>query len=117
MDTERARIENELLDLFATTTQISRDKLARDVLLADVGVDSLSTVELIFAIEEKYNISIPFNANDRAGADSRAFSTVGNVLDAVTELILAKAPAGAEQPVPVLANAAAGAEHSAPIAE
>ena len=100
MDTERARIENELLDLFATTTQISRDKLARDALLADVGVDSLSVVELIFAIEEKYDISVPFNANDRAGSDNRAFSTVGHVLDAVTELILTKAQAPAKAQVP-----------------
>ena len=31
--------------------------------LADLGIDSLALVETIFALEEAFDISIPFNAN------------------------------------------------------
>ena len=37
--------------------------------LADLGIDSLGLVEAIFAIEEAFDISVPFNANDPAVGD------------------------------------------------
>ncbi|MEN8741520.1 MAG: phosphopantetheine-binding protein, partial [Phaeobacter gallaeciensis] len=32
--------------------------------LEDLGIDSLGLVESIFAIEEEFDITIPFNANE-----------------------------------------------------
>ena len=32
--------------------------------LTDLGLDSLLVMELVFDIEEKFDITIPFNAND-----------------------------------------------------
>ena len=36
--------------------------------LATLGLDSLGLVEVIFALEEAFDIAIPFNANAAAGA-------------------------------------------------
>ncbi len=60
-----------------------------DASLGDLGIDSLGLVESIFAIEEAFDISVPFNANDGAqsGFD---ISSVGAIIAAVQSLIAAK---------------------------
>jgi len=35
-----------------------------DSTLSDLGVDSLGLVEIVFAIEEAFDVTVPFNAND-----------------------------------------------------
>ena len=57
--------------------------------LESLGIDSLGLVESIFAIEEAFDISIPFNANE---PDQSAFdiSSVGAIFAAVEALIAAK---------------------------
>jgi acyl carrier protein len=51
--------------------------------LSDIGLKSLSTVDMIFDLEEKFNIQIPFNANDPAAGQ---FETVGDVVRAIENL-------------------------------
>ena len=51
--------------------------------LQDLGIDSLSVVELIFELEEKFNIQIPYNAND-TGPE---LETVGEVVSAIENLV------------------------------
>ena len=57
--------------------------------LESLGIDSLGLVEAIFAIEEAFDISVPFNANepDKSGFD---ISSVGAIVGAVEALIAAK---------------------------
>jgi acyl carrier protein len=54
-----------------------------------LGLDSLGLVEAIFAIEETFDISVPFNANDTGPRDFD-MSTVGAVVAAVQALIDAR---------------------------
>jgi acyl carrier protein len=54
--------------------------------LKDLGIDSLSVVELIFELEERFNIQIPYNANDT----EPEFETVGEVVDAIKNVIAKK---------------------------
>ena len=56
--------------------------------LAETGLDSLGLVEAIFAIEEAFDIAVPFNANDPAdsGLD---ISTVGALIAGVERLVAA----------------------------
>ena len=54
--------------------------------LKDLGIDSLSVVELIFDLEEKFNIQIPYNANDT----TPEFETVGEVIEAIKGLTAKK---------------------------
>ena len=54
--------------------------------LESLGLESLDVLELTFAIEEKFNIEIPFNANE-AGTAGISFTTAGDVIDAVAQLV------------------------------
>jgi acyl carrier protein len=53
--------------------------------LEDLGIESLDAVEMIFDLEEKFDIQIPYNANsNNVRAD---FETVGDVVTAVQHLV------------------------------
>ena len=54
--------------------------------LEDLGVDSLGLVESIFAIEEAFDISVPFNANEPSAGDFD-ISSVGAIVQAVLRLV------------------------------
>lgn len=54
--------------------------------LEELGIDSLGLVEAIFAIEEHFDISVPFNANDPSAGDFD-ISSVGAVIAAVERLV------------------------------
>jgi acyl carrier protein len=73
--------EQGLLDMATVTPQ------AR---LADLGIDSLGVVEAIFAIEEAFDVCVPYNANDPG---HRAFdiTTVGSIIASVEGLIAQRA--------------------------
>lgn len=51
-----------------------------------LGVDSLGLVEAVFAIEEAFDISVPFNANDPADGQFD-IATVAAIIAAVRGLI------------------------------
>jgi len=55
--------------------------------LEDLGIESLDAVEMIFELEEKFDITIPYNAND----SRTEFDTVGDVIRAVKKLVDGKA--------------------------
>ncbi|MEZ5920163.1 MAG: phosphopantetheine-binding protein [Parvularculaceae bacterium] len=81
------KIQEELLDiLIKVKPDLKRDEIQNDTRLETLGVDSLDLVEIIFGVEEKYDISVPFNANAGSG-DAEMFSTFGNVVEAVRDLI------------------------------
>ncbi|MEE2862447.1 MAG: acyl carrier protein [Paracoccus sp. (in: a-proteobacteria)] len=56
----------------------------------DLGIDSLGLVEAIFAIEEAFDISIPFNANEPKKSDFD-ISNMGTIIAAVERLVADKA--------------------------
>lgn len=63
------------------------DQLTAESRLEAIGVESLDVIEIVFALEEKYKIGIPFNANESAAA---AFETIGQVATAVEKLLGSK---------------------------
>jgi acyl carrier protein len=60
------------------------DQLSADSRLEVIGVESLDVIEIVFALEEKYKIAIPFNANESAAL---AFETIGQVAEAVQKVL------------------------------
>jgi acyl carrier protein len=60
------------------------EQLTPDSRLEAIGVESLDIIEIIFALEKRYNVAIPFNANESAAL---AFETIGQVADAVSKLV------------------------------
>ncbi|MFT5000637.1 MAG: acyl carrier protein, partial [Planctomycetota bacterium] len=54
--------------------------------LESLGIDSMGLVESIFAIEEAFDIQVPFNANDPTES-TFDISTVDTIVKAVEQLI------------------------------
>ena len=73
----------DVLDLIRKKLPPGKTELKMEDRLEDLGIDSLSTVELIFELEEKFNIQIPYNANDT----EPEFRTVAEVVDAIQKLV------------------------------
>jgi len=55
--------------------------------LEDLGIDSFAAVEMIFDLEEKFDIQINYNSNDARPE----FQTVGDVVAAIQQLVNGKA--------------------------
>lgn len=72
--------EQALLDVSDVTLESS---------LEDLGIDSLGLVESIFAIEEEFDIQVPFNANEPDTGDFD-ISSVGAIIRAIEGLVAAK---------------------------
>jgi acyl carrier protein len=56
-----------------------------DNTLEDIGIDSLGLVESIFAIEETFDLTVPFNANDPSAGDFD-ISSIAAIIAAVEKL-------------------------------
>ena len=63
-------ITEDVMQIIARELKIPLERLAPDTALQDLGVESLDLIEIIFALEEKFDISIPYNANETATAGS-----------------------------------------------
>ena len=57
--------------------------------LESLGIDSLGLVESIFAIEEAFDISVPFNANEPSQSEFD-ITTVASIIRAVEGLVAAR---------------------------
>lgn len=83
---EHAEIEAAVIAILAKQLLLAPDEIAPDTRIDELGLDSLGKVEAIFAMEERFGIHVPFNANapDQPEFD---FSTVGSVVRDVEALI------------------------------
>lgn len=79
--------EDIVAQIAESIREVRRDDslvIERDTNIGELGVDSLDFVELLFSLEEKFDINIPFNANDDG---SFPFATVGGAAEAVEQLM------------------------------
>jgi acyl carrier protein len=76
----REEIERALMDIVREEKDVPEEKLVISTPLAAAGIDSLDALTILFAIEEKFHISIP---DDKA----RAIATLGDMADIVEELL------------------------------
>src|SRR4029079_866083 len=81
-------VEQDVIAIIKKKVRIDRSEIGMDDKLLDLGLESLDALELVFDIEEKFNIEIPVNAND---ANIGGFETVGDVVREVEKLIARKA--------------------------
>ena len=72
--------------IIAAQAMIDPEAVTMDATPQALGLDSLGLVEAIFAIEEAFDITVPFNAND-TGENRFDMATVGAVVAAVRALI------------------------------
>ena len=82
-------VADRVIAIIAEQAVLAPDDVRLDHTLADLGIDSLGLVESIFAIEEAFDIAIPFNANNPDAGDFD-ISSVAAIIRAVEGLIAAK---------------------------
>ncbi len=83
-------VRDRIVAILAEQAVLDASEVRLDATLADLGIDSLGLVEAIFAIEEAFDIQVPFNANEPS-ASGFDISTVGSIADAVESLVAARA--------------------------
>ena len=79
-------IESQVIDIIAEQAMLDPADITLESSLAELGVDSMGVVECIFAIEESFDISVPFNANEPSQSDFD-ISTVGSITKAIEKLV------------------------------
>ena len=83
-------IKDTVIDIIAEQAILEPSDVTLDSTLEDLGIDSLGLVESIFAIEEAFDISIPFNANAPDDGDFD-ISTVAAIVAGIEKLMSEKA--------------------------
>ena len=73
-------ILDDVRQIISKQIEIPVDSIGPESRLEEIGVESLDVIENVFALEEKYHVSIPFDANASAAV---AFETVGQIVAAV----------------------------------
>ncbi len=84
-----AEIEQKVIEIIAEQAMLEVEDVTLESTLEDLGIDSLGIVESIFAIEEAFDISVPFNANEPEASDFD-LSSVRTIAQEVEKLISAK---------------------------
>lgn len=88
-DTMQDTVSDKVIAILAEQAAVEPGAVTMDATLQDLGVDSLGLVEAIFAIEESFDIQVPFNANDPSASEFD-ISTVASMVQAVKSLIAAR---------------------------
>lgn len=79
-------VSEKVIEIIAEQAMLAASDVSADDTLESLGVDSLGLVEAIFAIEESFDIQVPFNANE-PGESSFDISSVGSIIKAVSALV------------------------------
>ena len=82
-------VADRVIAIIAEQAVLDISDVGLDQSLESLGIDSLGLVEAIFAIEEAFDISVPFNANDPSKSDFD-ISSVAAIVAAVQALIAQK---------------------------
>ena len=79
-------IKDKVIAILAEQAVLEPSDLSMEQTLDDLGIDSMGLVECIFAIEEAFDIQIPFNANEPEKSDFD-ISSVASIIEAVDGLV------------------------------
>lgn len=83
-------INDRVIAIIAEQAVLDPSDVTPESTLEDLGIDSLGLVESIFAIEEEFDISIPFNANEPSQSDFD-ISNVATIVSGIEKLMSEKA--------------------------
>lgn len=79
-------VARKVIAILAEQAVIEPSEVRLDASPTELGLDSLGLVEAVFAIEETFDVSVPFNANEPDASDFD-ISSVARVIEAVRELV------------------------------
>lgn len=79
-------VKAKVVEIVAEQAMLEPSDVTMDSTPEELGIDSLGLVESIFAIEETFDISVPFNANAPSESDFD-ISSVGSIVAGIERLI------------------------------
>ena len=79
----------KVIDIIAEQAILDPIDVTLESTLDSLGIDSMGLVESIFAIEEAFDIQIPFNANDPSDSDFN-ISSVSSIISGIEKLVAEK---------------------------
>ena len=81
-----SEVARRVMEIIAEQALLDLSDVTPEATLESLGIDSLGLVESIFAIEEAFDVSVPFNANE-PGKSSFDINSVGAIIAAVETLV------------------------------
>lgn len=78
-------VKDQVITIIAEQALLEPEDVTLDSTLESLGIDSLGLVESIFAIEEAFDITVPFNANNPSESDFD-ISTVASIIAGIERL-------------------------------
>ncbi|WP_121629744.1 acyl carrier protein [Tropicibacter alexandrii] len=79
-------IKQQIIEIIAEQAMLEPSDVTMDSTPESLGIDSLGLVESIFAIEERFDISVPFNANAPEQSDFD-ISSVARIVEGIEKLV------------------------------
>ena len=79
-------VKDKVIEIIAEQGLLEKSAVTHASTLKDLGIDSMAIVESIFAIEEEFDIIVPFNANVPETSDFDV-SSVGSIVRSVENLV------------------------------
>jgi acyl carrier protein len=73
-------LTERILDVIAATQKLPRDKLSIDSSFSDLNIDSMDGVNILFALENEFNITIP-------DEQAKSIRSLRDIVDGVRGLI------------------------------
>ena len=83
--------QKDIFEIVAKQAKADPAALSRETKLAELILQSIDVVELVFAIEEKFDIEVPYSPSDQNAAGI-SFTSVGEIIDAVDKLVAEQHP-------------------------
>ena len=79
-----AEIADRIMDIIAKEAKQDRAKLTLDTRLEELKIESLDLVQILFAIEDQFDVYVPYND------ESYKLETLRDVVDGVSRLLAEK---------------------------
>ena len=79
-------IQDKVVEILAEKALLKPGDVKLDFSISDLGLDSLGIVEIIFALEEQFNIEIDINFNNVNSSDFD-ISTVQQIIKSIEKIL------------------------------
>jgi acyl carrier protein len=77
-------LTQRVISVIAKTQRIPPEKISPESTFEELGLDSLDSVNILFALEEEFNVNIP-------DEDSRGIRSIGDVVSGIEKLLAGSA--------------------------
>lgn len=82
------KLTEKVLDLIAAVKRLPREKVSTESTFAELGMDSLDAINLIFEIESEFNIDVP-------DEQAKSITSVQQLVENLQKLIAEPSPGAA----------------------